>query len=90
MGVINPVDLHEVLQQHEDEVGEKACLFAEVCVLEEIKYLRRQSLEVLIILQNVRNVQVSDLVAETSPRLGQNIGLFAGVHVVLDVNRVLL
>ena len=56
MGVVDPVDFEDVLEQHEDHVGEKAEMLAEVIALEEFKYLPRQSLEVLIVLQNVRNI----------------------------------
>ena len=56
MGVVDPVDLQDVLEQHEDHVGEKAEIFAEAIALEEFKYLPRQFLEVLIVLQNIRNI----------------------------------
>ena len=39
MCVVDPVDFHEVLEQHEDHIGEKARLLAEVSMLEKIKDL---------------------------------------------------
>lgn len=39
--VVDAIDLHEILEQHEDDVGEKARLLAEVRVLEKIKDLGR-------------------------------------------------
>ena len=39
MGVVDSVDLHEILQEHKDQVGEKACLLAEVRVLEQVEDL---------------------------------------------------
>jgi len=59
-------------------------------VLEEVKDLSGQTFEILVVLQDVRNVQVSHLLAEALARLGQNISLHARVHVVLDVDGVLL
>ena len=70
MCIVDPVDVHKIFKQHENEIREKACLLAEVCVLKKIKNLRRQALKVLIILQDIRNVQVSDFIAETFARFG--------------------
>ena len=37
--VVDPVDLHEILEQHENDIGKKARLLAEVRVLEKIENL---------------------------------------------------
>ena len=37
--VVDPVDLHEIFEQHENDIGKKARLLAEVRVLEKIEYL---------------------------------------------------
>ena len=39
MSVVDPVDFHEVLEKHKDDIREKTSLLAEVGVLEKIKDL---------------------------------------------------
>jgi len=90
VGVVDAVYLHEVLEQHENDVRKEARLLAEVGVLEEIENLGRQALKVLVVLENLVHVQVAHLLAEALARLSQNVCLEASVHVVFDVDRILL
>lgn len=86
MGVINTVDFHQIFQEHEDHIGEKARLLTEISVLKEIKNLSGQTLKVLIILEYFCDVQFAHLFAKALSWLGHNVGLHAGVHIVLHVD----
>lgn len=86
VSVVDSINFHKILEQHKDYVGEKACLFAEVGVLEKIEDLGGKTLEVLVILEDLSNVQLANLLAEAFSWLGHNISLHAGIHVVLDVH----
>ena len=48
--VVDPVDLHEIFEQHENDIGKKARLLAEIRVLEHLKDLRGEPLKVLVVL----------------------------------------
>jgi len=59
-------------------------------MLEEIKDLSGKALEVSVVLEDLRNVQVAHFFAKTFARLNHDVSLHTRVHVVLDVNSVLL
>ena len=88
MGVVDAVDLEEILEEHEDEVGEEARLLAEIGVLEELEDLGREVLEEFVILEDVAHAEFAHLFAEALARLHKDVGLEARVHVVLQVDGV--
>ena len=90
MRVVNAVNFHEVFEEHKDDVGKEARLLAEVCVLEEVEDLSGKSFKVLVVLQDFRHAQVAHLLAKAFAGLGHDVCLHAGVHVILDVDGVLL
>lgn len=59
-------------------------------MLEKVEYLRGEPLEVLVVLENLANVQFTHFFAEAFARLRQDFRLETRVHIVLDVDRVLL
>ena len=64
--VVHLIDFDEVLDQHEDHVGEESGISAEVGVLESVEYLRNKSLKVFVIFEDILNGQLFDLVADPS------------------------
>ena len=59
-------------------------------MLEKVKDLSAQSLKVLVVLQDLSDVEFAHLLAEALAGLGEDVSLQASVHVVLDVDGVLL
>ena len=64
-------------------------MLAEVGVLEQVKDLGRQALEVLVVLEDFEHAELLDLLSEALARLDENISLRARVHIVLQVNAIL-
>ena len=59
-------------------------------MLEEIENLRAKSFEELVVLENLAHFQFAHFFAEAFARLCHDVRLHASVHVVLDVDAVLL
>ena len=83
--VVDAIDFHQVLEQHEDKVREQSRLLAEVGVLEHVEDLSAHPLEELIVAQDLSSTQRADLLGELLAGFGEHVGLEAGVHVVFDV-----
>jgi hypothetical protein len=53
MHIVNFVDLDQVLEAHEDDIGKEACCPAEVAVDKDIKNLDHQSLKIFVVFKNL-------------------------------------
>jgi len=84
--IVDTVNFHEILKQHENKVGEESRLLAEVCVLEHVKDLSAHSFEELIISKNFSSSKCSNLVGELLAWLSEHISFEARIHVEFDVS----
>ena len=59
-------------------------------MLEKVENLRAESLKELVVLENLAHFQFAHFFAEAFARLCHDVRLHARVHIVLDVDAVLL
>jgi hypothetical protein len=90
MDVVDLVNLYEVLEEHKNDIWEKAGLSAEVRMLKECENLSHECFEVLVMLKDVCGPQGCHVVRNFLHALSQNIGLVGNIEIELYVVGVLL